>query len=267
MEEKIGLIGVGNMGGAIVEGLFREKIVKPSHVWVYDKFTEKSQEFAGSWMVHSAKSSEELIRHTDVVILAIKPQDLDSVAAEIRGAFHSGQVVVSILAGVPIERLRKVFGPGVELVRAMPNLGAKAGESMTALTATSDRAFSFAEQIFSGCGKIIRLSEGYFDLVTAISGSGPAYFFLLMELLAKEGMAHGLTAHEANLLAVQTAVGSALLAAAEDVSPAELRKRVTSKGGTTEAALKIFEASNLPGIVAKAVQAALDRGKELGKGQ
>ncbi len=265
MDQKIGLIGVGNMGGAIVEGLFHNHLAKPSNVWVYDKFTEKSREFAQNWTVHAAASNQDLMKHVDIVLLAIKPQDLDALAEEVKGTVHSGQVVISILAGVPVAKLAKAF-PWAEVVRAMPNLGAKVGESMTAITSASDRAFSFAEQIFSGCGKIIRLSESYFDLVTAISGSGPAYFFLLMELLAKEGMAHGLTEHEASLLAVQTAVGSALLAASEDTSPEELRKRVTSKGGTTEAALKIFEEKNIAGTVKEAVKAALERGKQLGQG-
>lgn len=265
MKETIGLIGVGNMGTAIVEGLFKKKIVQPPQVVVYDKLSDKAQEFSAQWKTGLASSNEDLARKSQVIVLAVKPQDLATTAAEMKPGVTGKHVLISILAGVPLEKFRALFA-GAELVRAMPNLGAKVGESMTAITATTDRAFSFAEQIFSGCGKIARLEEKHFDLVTAVSGSGPAYFFLLMELLENSAKEQGLTQEQARLLAVQTAVGAGLLAASSDVSPEELRKRVTSKGGTTEAALKIFESHNIAKTVSEAVNAALKRGQELAKG-
>lgn len=267
IKEAVGLIGVGNMGTAIVEGLLKKERVHPAQVTVYDKLTGKAQEFSKQWGTHTAKSNEELARLSSIIVLAVKPQDLLETAAEMKPALGPKHILISILAGVPLAKFREVFGPGPELVRAMPNLGAKVGESMTAITADSDRAFSFAEQIFLGCGKIARLEEKHFDLVTAVSGSGPAYFFLLMELMAQAAQEQGLTAEQARLFAVQTALGAGLLAAASDAAPDELRRRVTSKGGTTEAALKIFEQKKLGETVKEAVLAAVNRGKELAQGK
>lgn len=266
MNQTIGLIGVGNMGTAIVEGLFKKNLVKPSQVMVFDKLTDKAQEFSRQWKTGLAQSSEELASKCEVILLAVKPQDLAATASEMKIKAEKSLTVISILAGVPLSKFKEVFGPKVELVRAMPNLGAKVGESMTAITATSEKASSFADQIFSGCGKVVRLEEKFFDLVTAVSGSGPAYFFLLMELLEASGRAQGLSEKDARLLAIQTALGSALLAASADVSPEELRKRVTSKGGTTEAALNVFNQHKIADIVSEAVKAAVNRGKELAKG-
>ena len=265
MKETIGLIGVGNMGTAILEGLLKKNLVMPSQVVVFDKLKDKAEEFSRQWKTGLAASCADVVSKSEIVLLAVKPQDLAATATEMNvqpGKF----TLISILAGVPLSKFKEIFNSSVELVRAMPNLGAKVGESMTAVTATSEKAYSFAEQIFSGCGKIARLEEKFFDLVTAVSGSGPAYFFLLMELLENAGREQGLGEKEARLLAVQTAVGAALLAATSDVSPEELRRRVTSKGGTTEAALKIFEQNAFSETVKQAVTAAVNRGKELSKG-
>ncbi len=265
IQETLGLIGVGNMGTAIVEGLFKKQLIQPSQVVVFDKLTDKAKEFSAKWKTQLASSNEDLTRKSTAVLIAVKPQDLPSTASEMKPGVTRQHVLISILAGTRLEKFRALF-PEAELVRAMPNLGATVGASVTALTASSERAFSFAEKIFSGCGKITRLEEKHFDLVTAVSGSGPAYFFLLMELLEKAAKAQGLTEEQARLLAVQTAAGAGLLASASDVSPEELRKRVTSKGGTTEAALKVFEQFKMADIVSQAVEAATKRGQELAKG-
>lgn len=266
IREKIGLIGVGNMGTAILEGLFRERITSPDHVWVQDKIQEKVTAFRRRWRVNPASSLSEVLKNTDVILLAVKPQDLREAGSEMKPRLLKSQVVISILAGTPIAKLRDALGVQPALVRAMPNLGAKAGEAMTAVTSSDERALLIAEQIFSGCGLSARLPEDAFDLVTAVSGSGPAYFFLLMELLAEKGMEKGLSREVSELLAVQTAVGAALLARMSGTSPEELRKMVTSKGGTTEAALRHLEENKFPAVFLDAVEAALNRGRELSQG-
>lgn len=266
LKEKIGLIGVGNMGTAILEGLLRKKMILPSQVWVYDKIQEKAEDFSRRWKVNKAVSNEALAGGVDLVLLAVKPQDLKVTADEIRNPSGRFPVVLSILAGTPIAKIRSCVGPTAKVVRAMPNLGAKAGQSVTVITGSEAEPLALANQIFSACGKVIELEEKYFDLVTAISGSGPAYFFYIMELLTQEGIRGGLPAEKAKLLAVQTALGAALLASGAEELPEELRKQVTSKGGTTEAALKIFEAKNLPDIFHEAIEAARKRGKELSQG-
>lgn len=263
IKERIGVIGVGNMGGAILEGLFKKKIAQPSQVVVCDKIKEKAAGFAAKWKVKEAASAGEVLKDAEIILLAVKPQDLASMEQELRPALNQKHLLISILAGTPIVRIRKVVGEKPALVRAMPNLGAQAGEAITALTSTQPDRLPLAEKFFSGCGKTLRLEEKYFDLVTAVSGSGPAYFFLLMEMLAAFAKEKGLSQADAQALAIQTAVGSGLLAQASPSSPEELRKMVTSKGGTTEAALKVLEEKNFRGIFHEALEAALRRGREL----
>ncbi len=263
IREKIGLIGVGNMGAAILEGLLKKELAAPSQIWVFDKMNQKVDEFAAAWKVNRAISAADLAMCAPLILLAVKPQDLGEVAAELKTCLKAKHSVISILAGTPLTQLQTLLGVSVRLVRAMPNLGAKVGEAITALTGADPKTLELAEQIFSGCGKTFRLAEDHFNLVTAISGSGPAYFFYLMELLIEECLRGGLSSDEARSLAVQTAVGAALLAQASSTSPGELRKMVTSKGGTTEAALKVLEAGHFPEVFQKAIQAAIDRSREL----
>lgn len=261
--ETIGLIGVGNMGTAILEGLFSKSIAVPAQVVIYDKLTEKAREFSAKYKTHLASSNQDLTAKAQVLLLAIKPQDLASTAAEIKPALKSPKVLISILAGTPVQKIQEHLGANLDIIRAMPNLGAKVGESLTALTG-SGKALSLAEVVFSGCGKTIPLEEKHFDLITALSGSGPAYFFYLMELMAKEARERGLSAEQAKLVAVQTALGSALLAAQSEEDPSVLRERVTSKGGTTEAALKELVKA-FPKNFHDAIEAAYLRGQELAK--
>ena len=271
LKQSIGLIGVGNMGGAILEGLLTKKIAAPAQIWVYDKVTEKAEEFKKRLKVNQASSNAELAKQAEIVVLAVKPQDLQETAGEFmkqKGPSTGSAgtryplVLISILAGTPITKIRAAVGPGPDIVRAMPNLAAKVAQAMTALCGTSDPALALAETIFSGCGRTIRLEEKHFDLITALSGSGPAYFFYLMELMAKEGEARGLTHEQAGDVAIQTALGSAVLAVFAGESPETLRQKVTSKGGTTEAAMKEL-VKTFPQTFQAAIQAAYERGREL----
>ncbi len=262
LNKRIGIIGCGNMGGAILTGLVKNRIVSSSRVKVYDKILPKVKALARRWKVLQGTGNTDVVASSDIVVLAVKPQDLFEAAAEFQRAFTAKHLLITILAGTPIAKVRRAVGSKPKIVRAMPNLGAQVGEAITALAGDSG-GMKLAEAVFSGCGKTVRLSEKYFDLVTAISGSGPAYFFLLMELLAKEAKSHGLSEQVARELAVQTAVGAGLLAKASKFSPAELRKQVTSKGGTTEAALRVFEKKGLAATVSKGLQAALRRGRQL----
>ena len=215
--------------------------------------------------VKKVKSNLDLVNRTDIVILAVKPQDIHPVAREVRDHLRSNQAIISILAGTPIGKLRRFFGARVLIVRAMPNLGAQVGEAITAVTSSSSSALRLAETIFSGCGQVIRIPEKFFDLVTAVSGSGPAYFFLLMELLSKVAVAGGIPEKSARLLAVQTALGAGKLAQISADSPELLRKKVTSKKGTTEAALKFLVQHQFPKLFAAAVRRAVRRAGELSK--
>lgn len=262
---KIGLVGVGNMGSSILEGVLRKHIATPSQIWVYDKVIEKARNFSGKTGVHQAASAIELLDQIDVVILAQKPQDFASFAAGHKHFFKSRHCVISILAGLTTAKIRQALGQKVCVVRVMPNLGAKVGESMNVLCGDNKKWVSFAGRFFSGCGQTVVLPEKTFDLVTALSGSGPAYFFHLMELLTGFGVKQGLSEKIAAMLAIQTALGAALLAKGSPYPCAELRKMVTSKKGTTDAAFQVLKRKGFAKIFQQALRAAMNRSRQLRK--
>jgi len=264
--KKIGVAGVGNMGASILEGVLSRRLTTPSCVWVYDKVAAKARSFARRYHVGQAFSVAELLKKTDVVLLAMKPQDFSLFATENRSFFKSGQCVISILAGLTTAKITKALGKKLTIVRAMPNLGAKVGHSMTVICGQNKTGLSLAETLFSGCGEVVTLREKMLDLVTAVSGSGPAYFFHLMELLADFGVKQGLPPQVAGVLAIQTGLGSALLAKSSKESCAQLRERVTSKKGTTEAALKALKRKKFGSIFQSALKAAMNRSRALRKG-
>lgn len=265
LNKKIALVGVGNMGTSILEGLIESKISKASQIRVYDKIKSKEQAFRKKWKLKRSKDIASLVQESDILILAIKPQDLESVAGSLKPHLKKSHVVVSILAGIPLAQLRSKLGVYAKIVRAMPNLGAKVGQSMTALTSASSTALREADKIFKGCGSTVSLGERFFDLVTAISGSGPAYFFYMMEIMQSAGVQAGLKNKEARVLATQTALGAAQLAMSSSFSPQELRRMVTSKKGTTDAALREMKKNKFETALRKGISAAVRRGRELSK--
>lgn len=262
---KIGVVGVGNMGASILEGVLNRHLITPSCVWVYDVAEPRARAFARRHSVGLASSASELIRKTDTVLLAMKPQDFALFAAGHRASFRRGQSVISILAGMTTEQIARLLGKHVVVVRAMPNLGAKVAQSMTVLCGKNKKGLSLAKTLFAACGEVVVLPENKLDLVTALSGSGPAYFFHLMELLEEFGMKQGLSPKIAGALAVQTGLGASLLAKSSGASCAELRRRVTSKKGTTEAALKTLARGKFRKVFHRALVAAMKRSRELRK--
>lgn len=261
--EKLGLIGVGNMGVSILEGVLKRRLATPSRICVYDKIADKAGSFARRHHVGFVFSAGELLKKADVILLAIKPQDLPVFASENRDFFRSGHIVISILAGMTAGKIAKMLGKHITIVRAMPNLGAKAGQSMTVICGKNKKALSLAAGLFAGCGEVVTLPEKTLDLVTALSGSGPAYFFHLMELLADFGVKQGLSPKVAGTLAVQTGLGAALVAKSSKASCAELRQMVTSKKGTTDAALKTLKRKKFGKIFHQALAAAMARSRAL----
>jgi pyrroline-5-carboxylate reductase len=263
MKQKIGFIGAGNMGSAILEGVLKKKIVSASRIIVYDKIAAKAQTLSKRFHVARADCIGDVFREAEVVLLAIKPQDFTEFAVETRDVIRQGQWIISILAGLSIDRIQKEMGR-VDVVRAMPNLGAKVGQSMTVITGSKKR-LALAEKIFQGCGEVIRLPEKCFDDVTAVSGSGPAYFFYLMELMSDFVLRKGFPEGIAMRLAIQTGLGAVLVAKSSEVSCSQLRKMVTSKKGTTEAALTILQRRKFGKIFQSALGAASKRSWQLRK--
>jgi pyrroline-5-carboxylate reductase len=203
-----------------------------------------------------------------VVLLAVKPQAFSSLAGQLAAILAKPVTVISVMAGVPGALIKKKLGDAVRVIRAMPNTPALLGEGMTALSRGPGAGagdIRLALDVFGTVGATLEVAEQQMDLVTGLSGSGPAYFFLLVEALAAAGVKQGLNKKQAGQLAAQTALGAARMLVESGASPASLRQKVTSKGGTTEAALKVLARGKFNKLINDTVLAAVRRGKELGK--
>ncbi len=269
MSYRLGLIGAGNMAEAIVQGALRSGLL-PVDISAADPSAERRDLFRDQFAVTVSPDNRFVADRSDVLILAVKPQCVDAVLADLRPHLRPDHLLVSIAAGVPLHKIGDsiLISPGPRLIRAMPNTPLLVGHGLVALcggpTAT-DADLELVHDLFAAGATVIELPEEKFDAVTAVSGSGPAYFFFFVEALTAAGIEVGLSPEEAALLAATTFIGAAQLLAAERLDPAELRRRVTSPGGTTAAALDSFTKNNYAGIVAQAVQAAADRSRDLGQ--
>ncbi len=266
---KIGVVGAGNMGQAIVRGLV-EKSAYPQNISIFDIDKKKIDALRKETSVKVAKSSRQCVSLSDVVILAVKPQTLQSVIEEIATAVSRDTLVISIAAGVSIGQIESFFKKPVSVIRVMPNMPALVGAGMSAFSLGKHAAAShrkIAEGILSAVGEVVQVPEKMIDLVTAVSGSGPAYFFLLAEKMIEAAYEMGMKVDIAKKLVYQTAFGSGKVLMENQEDPEVLIARVASKGGTTEAALKTFQKKGFGKIVHEAVKAALKRSKELRGGK
>ena len=264
----IGFIGGGNMAEALIKGIVTAGIYAPQNVLVSDIRAERLEFLANAYGVTAAGSNSELAAKVEAIVLAVKPQNMIDVLGGVKDAIGPEVLVISIAAGIKVANLAAVLGE-IAIIRVMPNTPALIGEGASALFA-NERAKPLLEEalsVFSSVGKAVVVDdEDLIDAVTAVSGSGPAYYFLLMEEMIKAGVELGLSESVARDLVLQTARGAGLLAAEADKNgegPAELRRKVTSPGGTTEAALKVFAANGYSRLVNSAMTAARDRGREL----
>jgi pyrroline-5-carboxylate reductase len=266
----IGFIGGGNMAEALLKGILEAGLYAPRDIWMSDVRPERLDQLKQQYHVHITVDNRELTSHADILILSVKPQQMSPVLEEIAGAVRKGTVVISIAAGIRTSRIQAAL-PGAQVIRVMPNTPAMVGAGASGLysAGASEEAMKKAVEIFSSVGRAIAVDdEDLIDAVTAVSGSGPAYFFLLIEQMIEAGVQLGLDPESSKTLVLQTAKGAALLAEQADQkseSPADLRKKVTSPGGTTEAALKVFSAEGFESMVKKALKAAFDRGQELSR--
>ena len=266
---KIGVIGSGHMGQALVKGLV-ERSVYPQNISVFDLDRKKVDAVKKEAHVKIAKSNRHCASLSDVIILAVKPKDLLGVAEEIKSILNQESLVISIAAGVPLAKIETAFNKPVALVRVMPNMPALVGAGMSALSLgkrATQKHRKIAEAIFSAIGDVVVTPEKMLDLVTAISGSGPAYFFLLAEKLIEAAYEMGMKVDVAKRLVYQTAFGSGKVLAQSGEDPEDLIERVASKGGTTEAALKIFQKQGIGKIIQDAVKAAYQRSKAISRGE
>jgi pyrroline-5-carboxylate reductase len=256
------------MAGALIEGLLANGVA-PSQLWAADTDAARLAAFAAKG-VHTSTANAALVEACEVLVLAVKPQVMASVVGALQGALAGkSRLLVSIAAGIQIGSLQQWTAPQQAIVRCMPNTPALVLAGATGVVANSyvnAQQKAAADAILKAVGLVCWLEqEEQLDAVTALSGSGPAYFFLMMEAMQAAGVRLGLPAEIANALTLQTAFGAAKLALQSDVNAAELRRRVTSPKGTTEAAIKQFESEAFRDLVDRALGKAAARSKELAK--
>lgn len=266
---KIAFIGAGNMAAALVEGLI-SKGLNAEQVIMSDPSKDRLAYVEKTFGVKTSSNNRTAADQADVIMLAVKPQIMSAILDDLKPAVADrSKVIISIAAGITLARLAKSLGNETALVRCMPNTPALVQTGATGMFANehvSSAQKALAEQILQAVGIVVWLEqEQQLDAVTALSGSGPAYYFLVMEAMIAAGEAMGLTPDTAKQLTLQTALGAAKMAGTGDVDPAELRRRVTSPGGTTEAAIHSLEKNQLVGIFGQALAAAKRRSEELGQ--
>jgi len=281
---RIGFIGAGNMAEAIVKGLISSQTIPASRIIVSDRRKDRLTFMAAEHKVKVSISNAELARDSDVIFITVKPPDvadaLQGIACELGEGLRSGggldKLIISIAAGITTATILDELRAGglsaavVPIVRAMPNIPVTVGQGMTVVTpgaGAGAEELARARELFQAVGEAVSLEdEALLDAVTAVSGSGPAYIFYFMEAFVKAALKAGLPGDKARTLVLQTTIGAALMAVKSDKGLAELRRMVTSPGGTTEAAIKEFASSDFNDTIERAVLAAERRSKELAKG-
>ncbi len=264
---KLAFIGGGNMAEAILSAILAKGLAKADEVKVSDVVESKRTILKQKYQIEVTDNNIEAVKGKDIVILAIKPQIFAEVAPQLIGQLKTGQLVISILAGKNIKTLSSGLAHDC-IVRSMPNTPAQIGEGMTVWTATPQvqpQQKAWTASILGVMGQEISVDdEKYLDMATAVSGSGPAYVFLWVEAMTEAAVKLGFTPEVANKLVMQTLLGSAHLLQKSGKAPAELRRMVTSPGGTTAEALGVFEKGGFNALVSQAVTAAYEKAKKLG---
>ena len=268
MPVRLGMIGGGVMGEALLSRLLSQRLYSPDEVLLGEPSLERRGVLSEQYAIQTTDDNRKVIEASRVILLAVKPQIFDLVAKDFKGVrYDTPPLLLSILAGLPLAKIEAVV-PDWPVVRAMPNTPSTVGAGMTAIAmgthASSDHG-QLAHEIFSAVGQVVQVPEGMMDAVTGLSGSGPGYVSIVIEALADGGVASGLPRAIANQLAVQTVLGTAQLVQKTGMHPAELKDRVASPGGTTIAGIACLEELGLRSALIEAVRVASSRSRELGK--
>ena len=270
LQDRIGFIGAGKMGSAIIKGILRAGLVDRSRLAASDPIEALGKALVDETGVRFLRDNVELVNSSDIVILAVKPQVIDAVLQELAGTPLDDKLVVSIAAGVPLARIEGLLPEGTRVVRVMPNTPCLVGEAASAYAGgrwARSEDLDRVGQILSSVGLAVTVEEHHLDAVTALSGSGPAYVFLFIEALTAGGVQMGLGRDVALKLALQTVYGSAVMARESKEHLAELRDAVTSPAGTTAAGLFALEQGAFRATVMEAVLQATERSEALGRGE
>ncbi|TMM06466.1 MAG: pyrroline-5-carboxylate reductase [Actinobacteria bacterium] len=265
-ERRIAIIGGGRIGEALLAGLLSSGWTE---IVITSRREERVAELRELHGVEATTSNPDAVRGAALVVIAVKPQDIDALLTEIGSLLSPEQTVLSIAAAIPTAHIEARIADGVPVVRAMPNAPSTVHEGMAGISAgahAGDGQLALAEDVLSHLGRVVRVSEQAMDAVTAVSGSGPAYFALLAEAMIEAGILLGLSREISTTLVVQTMLGTATLLRDERMHPVELRESVTSPGGTTIAAIRELEQAGVRAAFLNAIQAAMQRSKELAEG-
>ena len=256
------------MAEALVSGMLKAKLTPPAHIAATDISGSRLEYLKKTFHIQVGSDNAEEAKRADVILLCVKPQVMDTVLSEIRGKLSPKQLLISVAAGYPLKRIQKCVGENLSVIRAMPNTPAVIQEGVTALAGSpglSTNHLHLAQTIFESVGRVVNVEESLLDAVTGLSGSGPAYVYLVIEALTDGGVRVGLSRAVAGVLAAQTVLGAARMVLETGEHPALLKDRVTSPGGTTIAGLQQLETGRLRATLMKAVEAATNRSRELGQ--
>lgn len=267
MDGTLVIVGAGQLGGALLRGLARSGTVPPERIVATDPRADHLATLEAEHGIGTSTDNRAAIADADVVILGVKPQVLPAVLPDVADSLRAGALVISLAAGVTLATLEGGLPEGTPVVRVMSNTPVQVDQAMSVLAAgaaAGDDHLATAEHLLSPVGAVLRLDEHHLDAVTALSGSGPAYVFLLAEAMIEAGVLQGLPRDVATQLTGQTLLGASTLLHASEEPPATLRAAVTSPGGTTAAALRTFEQRGLRAAVLDAIDAAARRSRELG---
>ncbi|MBT8037900.1 MAG: pyrroline-5-carboxylate reductase [Verrucomicrobiae bacterium] len=265
---EIGLIGCGRMGGALIAGIVKSDVTTPSQVWAFDPYPESLAALVEKLNIQPASDNKELTKQSQTILLAVKPQYITTVLADISPALTSKHLLISVAAGVTLGTMEAACPEGTRIIRAMPNTPALIGLGATGIAAGSHASSSdidLAKKLLESAGISCETTEPQLDAVTGLSGSGPAYVYTFIESLAAQAEKEGLPAKDALELAIQTVIGGAQMVQQTGMTPRELVNQVTSPGGTTLAGLAALTEHGFESSIAAGVHAAAERSREIAK--
>jgi pyrroline-5-carboxylate reductase len=266
----VAILGAGKIGESLLSGLLSSGWRQPEEIIVTGRRAERVDELVERYGVRGTTSNAEAVPGADVIVVAVKPQDFDILLGEIGPVVSEGQTVLSVAAAIPTAAIEARLPAGVPVVRSMPNAPSTVHEGIAGICAgahADEEHLALAEEVLRHLGAVVRVQERYMDAVTAVSGSGPAYFALLAEAMIEAGILLGLTRETSTQLVVQTMLGTAKLLRDENMHPVELREMVTSPGGTTIRAIRELEQAGVRAAFLNAIEAAMERSRELAAGE
>ena len=268
-DRRLAVLGAGKIGEALIRGLLSSEWRQPSEIVASGRRKERIAELADAYGIETTLSNAQAASGAAVVVIAVKPQDFDVLLGEVGGLLSPEQTVLSIAAAITTAAIESRVSAGVPVVRAMPNTPSTVHEGIAGVCAgahADEEHLKIAEDVLAHLGAVVRVPERYMDAVTAVSGSGPAYFALLAEAMIEAGILLGLSREVSTQLVVQTMLGTAKQLRDERMHPVELREMVTSPGGTTISAIRELERAGVRAAFLNAIQAAMDRSRELAAG-